>query len=145
MDIEIDYNPTPSVNYFVSVGLNDKEAISFDNTTKGFRVIKQVLISKEPNTQSSKIKISGEWDTIVLKDAKFVKKYHVIWEDKNEQDVVNGETWETVWEKPISKEINQLILDFSRFVSDNYENLSPYQKEMMRYESIVDREVGKYK
>gem|GEM_PF-3189652 len=46
MWIEIDYNPSPCDSFFISVSINNKEAISFDYTTKGNRVIKQVLIKK---------------------------------------------------------------------------------------------------
>lgn len=37
MDIEVDYNPTPSTYYFVSVGLNEKEAISEGKISRVFR------------------------------------------------------------------------------------------------------------
>jgi hypothetical protein len=69
MNIEVDYNPTPKTSYFMSVGLNKREAISFDNTTKGYRVIKQVLIENSPLEKSiAKYgKIDGEWEVIVFK------------------------------------------------------------------------------
>src|SRR3989339_882622 len=50
MEIEIDYCPTSErEHYFVSVGLNENEAISFDHTLKGCRIIKQILIKDNLN------------------------------------------------------------------------------------------------
>lgn len=144
MDIEVDYNPTPSSEYFISVGLTDKEAISFDNTIKGFRVIKQVLLDEPKKTSSSPTKISGEWDAIVLKDGKFIKKYHVVWQDKNTLDIVNGETWKLVWEKPITEEVHKKLLAFSHFVSDNYEKLDGHKNEMTEFENFLSQETEKY-
>ena len=48
MKIEVDCgnNTEPGKSFFISVGLNKKEAISFDYTYKGHRVIKQILIKK---------------------------------------------------------------------------------------------------
>lgn len=72
MEIEVDYNPTPSTSFFISVSVNDTEAISFDYTTKAHRIIRQVLVDKKsfPINQM----ITSEWDTLVLKDGKFVQK-----------------------------------------------------------------------
>lgn len=53
MTIEIDYNPSPKDSFFISVSLNEKEALSFDYTTKGCRIIKQVLIQKEKHNIDS--------------------------------------------------------------------------------------------
>jgi hypothetical protein len=146
MDIEIDYNPTPKTCYFVSVGLNEKEAISFDNTSKGHRVVKQVLVGqeKQKGTKRKRDKITSEWDAIVLKDGVFVKKYHVTWIDENKFDVVNGEKWETVWEKPINDEMDKKLLCYSRFVSDHYGELGKYSKEMKKFEAFLSVEVARY-
>lgn len=141
MDIELGYNPTPSDHYFISVGLNEKEWISFDNTTKGFHVMKQVLIDKKFDPSGA---ISGEWDDILLKDGKFVKRNHVVWQDYDKFDVINGETWETVWEKPISSEVHKKLLFFSRFVADHLDSLDTYQKQMADFESFISQEVAKY-
>lgn len=141
MNIELGYNPTPSKNYFISVGLNDKEWISFDNTTKGFRVMKQVFIDKKFDPSGT---ISGEWDDIVLKDGKFVKRNHVVWQDYDKFDVINGETWETVWEKPISSDDHKKLLSFSRFVADHLESLDKHQEQMADFESFISQVVAKY-
>lgn len=146
MDIEVDYNPTPRTHYFISVGLNEKEAISFDNTTKGYRVIKQVLVESKSLEKliEEHGEITNEWDTIVLKDGKFVRKYHVRWIDRDKLDTVNNETWETVWEKPLDKEIHEKLFYYSRLVSDNYENLDKYEKEMKEFEKLLAKEIKKY-
>ncbi len=154
MDMEIDYNPTPSTHYFISIGLDEKEAISFDNTMKGFRVIKQVLVKKDlrkkrkreqvKQKKQKEENISGEWDAIVLTDGKFVKKYHVKWVDKGKFDTVNGETWETVWEKPISALLHEKLLFYSRFISDNYRRLERFPQKMKGFDVFLSKEIRKY-
>jgi len=145
MDIEIGINRTPSQNYFISVGLNEKEAISFDNTTKGFRVIKQVLINKL-KTPLDKLSdaISGEWYDIILKDGKFVRKNFVLWQDKDKIDIVNDEIWETVWEKPITKDTHETLVFYSQLISDNYEKLDQFIKQMADFETFIAKEIHKY-
>lgn len=143
MNIELGYNPTPSNNYFVSVGLNDKEWISFDNTTKGFRVMKQVLIDKRFKPLEE---ISGEWNDIILKDGKFIGRNHCIWYDYDKFDVVNGETWETVWTKPITKEVHKKILHYSRFIADHLDELNDkYTKELSEFEDFIAEVMEEYK
>lgn len=146
MDIEIDYNPTPNNKYFISVGLNAKEAISFDCTTKGHRVIKQILIKAQSHDEVIKKygDVTSEWETIVLKDGKFVRMYHARWIDRDKLDIVNGETWKTVWEKSISEEIDKRLLHYSQFISDNYKNLDQFSKEMVEFEHFISKEVEKY-
>jgi len=148
MNIEVDHCPTSKrKHYFISISLNDKEAISFDHTLKGHRVIKQVLVEKIPEKEAVDKygKITAEWDTIVLKDGKFVRKYHNRWIDRDKFDTVNGETWETVWEKPISENVDEKLLCFSRLISDNYENLDKFSKEMKEFEKFMSKEIAKYK
>jgi hypothetical protein len=141
MEIEIDYNPSPSKFFFISVSLNNKEAISFDYTSKGQRVIKQILVKKKsfPNK-----KPTSEWDTIVLKDGKFIKKYNVKWIDLDKKDWVNDEIWGTVWEKPISIELKNKLLEYSQFVSDNHEELIKFKDKMKEFEKIISRELEKF-
>ena len=137
MNIEIDYNPSPKTSFFISVGLNDTEAISFDNTTKGHRIIKQVLIEKRLMAKNQKL--SGEWDVIILDDRKFVKKYHVKWVDKDKIDIINDEVWETVWEKPMSNEDRDKLIHYSQLISDNYLNLKEFEKDLKDFEMIVSQ------
>ena len=141
MDIEIDYNPSPSKHFFISVGLNKKEAISFDYTSKGHRVIKQVLIDKRPFPKNKKP--TSEWDALVIKNGKFQKRYHVKWLDAGSIDQVNNETWETVWRKPISKAAKDKLLKYSQFFSDNYKRLDLLKKEWLEFENFVKNEIAK--
>lgn len=147
MNIEVDYNPTPATSYFISVGLNEKEAISFDNTTKGYRVIKQVLVDNKPWEESIKKygRIDGEWNVIVLEDHKFIKKYHVKWIDRDRIDIINNEIWKTTWVKPLDKKIHEKLLYYSRLVSDNYKNLDKYQKEIKEFEEVLKKEINNVK
>ena len=142
MEIEIDYNPTPSNTYFISVTINKDEAISFDNTSKGHRIIKQKLIEKKDFPIGGKF--SGEWDAIIIKDKKFSKKYHVKWIDLDKKDWVNNEIWETLWEKPILEQLNNKLLYYSRFISDNFNNLGKFQEKLSEFESLLSGEITKY-
>jgi len=142
MHIEVDHCPTSKrKHYFISVSLNKKESISFDHTIKGVRVIKQELVGIE---NSKKLQIAGEWDTIILKDRKFINKYHVKWVDQGEIDIINGEVWKTVWEKKISGDLDESLLFYSRLVSDNYEDLDQFGKELRAFEDLLSKEIYKY-
>jgi len=148
MNIEVDYCPTSErKNFFISVGLNEKEAISFDYTTKGHRVVKQVLV--EQKTQDEAVKqygeVTAEWNTIVLKDGKFVQKYHTKWIDRDKFDTVNGDTWQTIWEKLINENTTEKLLYYSRLISDNYKNLDKFSNEMKEFEEFMLKEIAKYR
>lgn len=139
MEIEIDYNPTPEKFFFISISLNDKESISFDNTSKGHRVIKQVLIDKKSFLKDRKS--TSEWDTLVLKNGKFIKKYHVRWINLDKKDWVNNEIWETTWEKPISKRLSDKLMKYSQFISDNYKKLGKFPKKVKEFENLLYKEI----
>ncbi|NQU78412.1 hypothetical protein HQ545_01455 [Candidatus Woesearchaeota archaeon] len=147
MNIEVDYNPTPRSRFFISVSLNDKEAISFDYTTKGHRIIKQVLVRQDasPTESEKKSKPDAEWDSIVLEDKKFIKKYHVVWYDRDEEDLVNDELWETVWAKSIDEGLKDKLLHYSQLISDHYEELDKCSKEMKEFEELLSEEIKKHK
>ncbi len=144
MHIEVDYNPTPAKSFFVSVGLNDTEALSFDCTTKGHRVIKQILVKRtDKGVQDlDKKKISGGWDTIEIRDGKFIQKYHVDWIDKGKIDEVNNEVWETVWSKSISEDVKEELFCWSQYISDNYEKLD--QNKMTEFEGYMRSLVNQF-
>lgn len=144
MYIEVDYNPSPAGTFFISAGLNQIEAISFDYTTKGHRVIKQVLAKTKTKEETEKEPHkSGGWDVIVLKDGKFIKKYHVDWTDRGRFDEVNDEIWETVWEKPLPDSDKEKLLKYSHFISDNYEHLN--KDEMAIFEVYINELIERYK
>lgn len=142
MEIEVDYNPSPSRTFFVSVGLNETEAISFDYTTKGHRIIKQVLVKKGKATAlEKKGKPTAEWDAIVLHDTRFVKKYHVVWYDRNKEDLVNDELWKIVWEKPMPTQLRNQLLKYSQLISDNYERLDKFSDTLKEFENLLSKEI----
>ncbi len=142
MNIEIDYNPTPSKCYFISASLNDKEVVSFDYTSKSHRIIKQVLIEKKPFPK--KKEISGEWDVLVFENQRFVKKYHVRWIDMDNKDWVNDEIWETVLERPISEELKNKLLNYSQMISDKYEQAGLIRNEIEELENLLKLEIDKF-
>lgn len=142
MEIEVDYNPSPSKTFFISVSLNDKEAISFDHTTKGTRIIKQFLIEKKVFPKNKKV--SGSWEALIIKNGKFIKKYKVKWLDLDKKDWVNNEIWETVLEKPLGNETKNKLLYYSRLISDNYNNLNSIKKEFNEFEKLLDNNIKKY-
>jgi hypothetical protein len=142
MNIEVDYNPSPSKMFFISVELNKKEAISFDYTIKGHRILKQVLVEKQKMPKD--IKITSEWDALVLIDKKLIKKYHVRWVDKDKKDWVNNEIWETRNPRQISEEMADKLLHYSRLISDNYKHLDKFKKELTDFENLLAEEIAKY-
>ncbi|MBI5065132.1 hypothetical protein HZA97_02740 [Candidatus Woesearchaeota archaeon] len=139
MQIHVDCNPSPKDHFFISAHLSDKVAISFDNTIKGNRLIKQVYVGYKPFPK--KAKFNSEWNTIVLENEKFVREYRVQWIDQDKLDWLNGEIWETVWEKPISPELTKKLLYFSQLISDNYKNLHKFSKEIKEFEKLVSKEI----
>jgi hypothetical protein len=142
MNLEIDYNPTPSKSYFISVSLNEKEAASFDYTSKGHRIIKQVLIDHKtmPKDQT----ITSEWDALIIENGKFIKRYHVKWVDLNKIDWVNDEVWETVMRKSLSVETKDKLLYYSQLISDNYLKMDSISSEFKAFENILAKEISKF-
>ena len=142
MYIEIDYNPTPKNTFFISVEVGKNEAISFDYTSKGHRITKQILV--ELKSQKGR-KIDGEWDAIIIKNRKFIKKYHVKWIDMGQRDWVNDEIWKIVWAKPMLQKIKNKLLYYSQLISNNYKNLNKYSKELIQFEYFLSEQIAKYK
>jgi hypothetical protein len=142
MNIEVDYNPTPSKNFFISVSLNSREAISFDNTSKGQRILKQILIQRKKMPENHTI--TSEWDALIINNKKLVKKYHVRWVDFGRRDWVNNEVWEAKQPNGISKRLTEKLLDYSLLISDNYRNLNKFKKELIDFEDLLAHEIFKY-
>jgi hypothetical protein len=142
MEIHVDYNPIdhiPKNCFFISVHQTKKECISFDNTFKGHRIIKQVLIEKRRLPKDKKL--SSKWFTIIIKNKKFLRTYKVKWIDMNEKDWLNNEIWETTWEKPISKKVSKKLLFYSQLISDNYKDLNNFRKELNEFEQILKEQI----
>jgi len=142
MEIEVDYNPSPSETFFISVSINNREVISFDYTIKGHRVIKQSLIEEKVFPKDAKV--DGEWDVLIIRDKKFIKKYHAKWIDMDKKDWVNNEIWETVWEKPISEQLKNKLLYYSQLIADNYKDLDKFPEKLSEFESLLSEEIAKY-
>ncbi len=146
MIIELDPNPSKSKNknhFFVSVKISKKTWLSFDNTTKGHRIMKQVL--KEIKPQPKNKKIDGKWEVLIIKNRKLIGQYKVKWIDMDKLDWVNNEIWETTLVKPITQKLADKILYYSRLISDNYKKLDEYKKELKNFENLLKIEVKKYK
>lgn len=130
-------------SFFVSVAINDKEAISFDNTFKGDRVIKQLLVGHQPFSQDKPV--TAEWDTIQIDNKKFIRVEHIRWVDLDKRDWCNDEIWETVWEKPISGKLKDNLLYYSNLIQDNYKNLDDFTNELSDFEHLLEAEISKYR
>ncbi len=141
MNLEIDYNPTPSEMFFISVAITPKIAISFDYTSKGHRVIKQVLVEHKSFPENKKP--TAEWDTLVINDGKFIKKYHVKWLDMDDKDWVNNEIWQTVLRQPMDKDAAEKLLYYSGLISDNYEHMNTIKDEYKIFEELLKTEINK--
>lgn len=146
MIIELDYNPSKSKSknhFFVSVKISKKVWISFDNTIKGHRIMKQVI--KEIKPQPKNKKTDGKWQVLIIKNRKLIRKYKAKWIDMDKLDWVNNEIWETTLVKPITQKLADKILYYSRLISDNYKKLDEYKKELKNFENLLKIEVKKYK
>ncbi len=106
--------------YFITVELNDKgDGISFDNTLKGHRILKQVNIGEYKNNAP----VTEEWDIYSFIDGKFDKIIHEKWIDKSKDDIINGIIYRQVWEISTPKEIDNMLLDFNNFLLEHKDNL----------------------
>lgn len=141
MLIDLDYNPTPSSLFFISISLNPKEAVSFDCTSKGHRVIKQVLVEKKKFPVNKPV--TSQWTTLVIKDGKFIKKYQVKWLDMNDQDWCNNEIWQTIARQPISQASANKLLAYSQLICDNYQHLNKIIKDYQAFETLLAKEMKK--
>jgi len=130
-------------NYFISIPLSKKEIISFDNSWKGHRIIRQVLIEEKKMTINQEV--TSEWDTISIKDGKFVQSEHVRWVDMDKKDWCNDEIWETVAETPIPKELDESLLKYSAIVKKHYNELHKFSKEISKFEELLSKEIISYK
>ena len=118
--------------YFFTILLNKKgDGISFDNTIKGHRILKQINVGKIDTKNEI---IREEWDTFHFASGKFKEKIHEKWVDKGKDDVINGIIYKQVWEIQTPEEIDKLLLEFNNFLWENKENLSSQnvQKEVER-------------
>src|SRR3989344_1882967 len=69
---------------------------------------------------------------------KTIKGHRII-----KKDLINNEIWETIWEKPISKELTKKILFYSQLISGNFQHLDRYKKEMSDFEEMLKEQIKK--
>ena len=128
--------------YFISVPLSNTEVISFDNSSKGYRVMKQVLAEKKEMPANSKI--TAQWETIIIEDGKYVESEHVRWVDMDKFDWCNNEIWETVAESPIAEELNEKLQKYSALAKKHYNELNKFTAEMSDFEKLLNENVAYY-
>lgn len=113
--------------YFFTITLNEKgDGISFDNTIKGHRILKQINVGEIDTSNET---IREEWDMYHFVDGEFKEKIHEKWIDKGKDDVINGTIYRQVWEIPTPKEIDDMLLELNNFLWTNRENLDSQEVE----------------
>lgn len=137
MEIHLDLD---SKGFFISVSLSPTESISFDNTIKGHRVIKQRLIGKEKNNEP----ITATWETLEIIDGKPIKTYKVKWVDKGKYDLTNNEVWETIWEKPLTIKIKNKLLAFSLKINENKNQLDNIKTTLIELDNYLSKIIKDY-
>lgn len=125
--------------FFISIPLNKNEDISFDYTQKGFRMTKQCLV--ERREMGLDIAPTMEWNTLHIKNGRLAGKEHIRWVDQGRYDWVNNEVWETVWERPISHELKDALLEYSITIRKNIDHLDRYKKEIKEFEGIIKKSI----
>ncbi len=105
MDVYVDLVNPKKGGFFISVS-QGKESISFDYTTKGHRVVKQVLLKHT----KTKEKPTLSWKTLRVLDGIPKGIHNVDWIDRGNIDIINGDVYKTVWEKPLPNKIKRDLL-----------------------------------
>jgi hypothetical protein len=107
--------------YFFTITLNKKgDGISFDNTIKGHRILKQINAG-EIDTKNEVIR--EEWDMHHFVNGELKEIIHEKWVDKGKDDIINGTIWRQVWEIPTPKEIDKMLIELNDFLWKNRKNL----------------------
>jgi hypothetical protein len=115
-------SPKTKDKYFFTIELNKKgDSISFDNTIKGHRILKQINAGK---FDMSKGKIKEEWEMYHFINGKLIEKIHEKWIDKGKEDIINGIIWKQIWEIPTPKEIDKRLIQLNNFLWKNKQNLN---------------------
>lgn len=109
-----------SDKYFVTIELNDNgDGISFDNTLKGHRILKQINIGEYKGNDL----VTDEWDMYSFVDGELNNIIREKWIDKGKDDIINGIIYRQAWEVSTPKEIDDMLLDFNSFLWGNKDNL----------------------
>ncbi|MCK4650504.1 hypothetical protein KAT36_04720 [Candidatus Pacearchaeota archaeon] len=113
--------PKGKDKYFFTLRLNENgDGISFDNTIKGHRILKQINAGKI-NTAEKKIR--EEWDTYYFIDGKFEELIHEKWLDEGTDDIINGTIYRQVWEIKTPAKIDEILISLNNLLWKNKENL----------------------
>ena len=105
--------PNSKDKYFFIVILNiNGDSISFDNTIKGHRILKQVNIGKYTGNKS----IRESWFMYVFKDGKYKGEKWEDWIDEGKDDIINGIVYRQVWEIPTPRDIDNMLLTLNNFL-----------------------------
>lgn len=132
MDLYIDLLD-PKDGFFISVAFGN-DYISFDGTMKGKRIIKQAFMEKVDSEEPA----TASWDTLHVVDGMIGDTEHVDWVDKGEHDMINGELYKMLWEKPLPDEVYAKLLAFSTTIynSDRSQQaLGQFLKDLDSYVS----------
>ncbi|PIT98444.1 MAG: hypothetical protein COT71_00525 [Candidatus Andersenbacteria bacterium CG10_big_fil_rev_8_21_14_0_10_54_11] len=141
MEIYID-DGTGDDWFFISVPISNVFAVSFDYTLKGHRILQQLLIAKKPFPTDQKPTM--EWDTIVLENGQLLRREHVRWLDKGQDDWVNDEIWQTIWQEPLTDELKNKLLAYSNLVRKNANNVAVISGEVADFERLLRSLVAPY-
>lgn len=119
--------PRSRDKYFFTIELNRQgDGISFDNTLKGHRILKQVNEGKIDTADEA---VKEEWDVFHFVDGKFKETIHEKWVDKGEDDVINGTIYRRVWEVRTPEDIDKRLLQLNDFLWKNRRHLNSKQVE----------------
>lgn len=123
--------------FFISVPINNRECISFDWTHKGQRIILQHLKKKDELMLEESS--SGEWNTIVICNGKYLRTERIIWHDMGKEDWINNELWETIKERQLDAKAAEKLLKYSLIVRDHYKELEKYAEDMKNFVDLLEK------
>ncbi|MBI1973840.1 hypothetical protein HYS54_03420 [Candidatus Micrarchaeota archaeon] len=141
MLISVDVVPDTEDWFFISVQVGRGKAVSFDNTFKGIRAIMQVLVERKKMPKG--VKPTAEWDALIIKDCKLVRREHVRWVDQGRRDWANDAVWETAWEKPLGEGLKMKLASYSQLISKNHDDIGRIGKQLKELEGLLAKEVAK--
>ena len=114
--------PEGKDKYFFTIELNKNgDGISFDNTIKGHRILKQINAGKIDTKNEI---VREECDIFNFIYGKFKEKIHEKWVDKGKEDIINGIVYKQIWEIPTPEKIDNILLELNNLLWANKENLN---------------------
>jgi hypothetical protein len=144
MEIRIDLLPRKD-GFFISAG-SGREVISFDHTSKGHRILKQRFAGyTKCKEKQSMEKPDKTWQTLRLVDGVPKELIEEKWFDRGESDIVNGEMWDTVWEKPLPAPVRGRLSGMSLEIYRNRKDLRRIKPLLKEFDKYVSELVERYK